>query len=90
MTDQARDDRRVSAEIILLGNKKKESLEWKVFVTYDGDHYLVVVYDKMVTVYVERELPDSRGTTMHWPTHVTGVRSTAIECVRRVRFGEAG
>ena len=41
-------------------------------------------------VYVERELPESRGTTLHWPTHVTGIRASAIECVRRVRFGETG
>ena len=90
MRNPALSNRRVCAEIIQLGNKAGGSIEWKVFVTYDGEHYLVIVYDKMVTVYVEREMPDSSGVTMDWPTHVTGVRASAIECVRRVRFGDLG
>jgi hypothetical protein len=90
MQSPALGNRRVCAEILLLSNKAGNGIEWKVFVTYDGEHYLVIVYDKMVTVYVERELPESRGITMNWPTHVTGVRASAIECVRRVRFGDTG
>lgn len=72
-----------------MGNKG-QGLEWKVFVCYDTEHYLVLMYDKTITVYVERELPESLGATMAWPTHVTGVRAAAIECVRRVRYGDLG
>jgi len=83
-------NRRVYAEVIQLGNSEGGRIEWKVHVGYDADNYLVVIYGETITVYVERELPESRGLTMAWPTHVTGIRAAAIECVRRMRFGETG
>ena len=75
------------AEIILL-EKGEKVTKWKVHVTYDHDMYLVLVTDKMVAVYKEQDLPESSGTTLAWPTHMTGVRAVAIESVRRVRFGD--
>jgi hypothetical protein len=83
-------NRKVVAQVILLDEKKGFS-SWKVRVEYDNDFYLVLITDRhTVVVYLERELPDSPGVTMSWPTHMAGLRSAAIECVRRVRFGETG
>ena len=76
-----------SAEIILLKAQGQVN-KWKIRVEYDLEYYLVLITDQMVTVYNERELPESRGVTLNWPTHMTGVRAVAIECVRRVRFGD--
>ena len=82
-----RERRFTSAEIILL--KTEDNVpKWKVRVEYDSDHYLVLITGEMVTVYREQEMPETRGETMSWPTHMTGVRAVAIECVRRVRFGD--
>jgi hypothetical protein len=83
-------DRSVYAEVTQLTSRDSSRPEWKVFVCYDTEHYLVLIHDKTVTVYVERELPDSTGVTMNWPTHMTGIRGGAIECVRRVRYREIG
>lgn len=83
-------DRSVYAEVTQLVSKKGGRVEWKIFVCYDTEHYLVLINDRTVTVYLERELPDSRGVTMDWPTHMTGIRAAAMECVRRVRYREVG
>ena len=77
-----------TAEIILLKQEGKVN-KYKVHVTYDDDMYLVLVTDDLVTVYREQELPDSLGTTVPRPTGMVGIRGIAIECARRVRYGEA-
>jgi hypothetical protein len=81
-------NRKVEAQVIRLG-KKGGVTSWKVKVEYDGDDYLVLITGEAVTVYLERELPESRGIAMSWPTHMTGIRAAGIECCRRVRFGLA-
>ena len=66
-----------------------ETKKWKIHVSYDEEDYLILITDQhTVSVYLERELPDSPGVVMGWPTGMTGLRSVAIECARRMRYGE--
>lgn len=78
----------VCAQMLRVSGSDDET-EWLIKVDYDLEYYLVVMKGDLVTVYNERELPDSPGQTMHRPMNLTSHRSAAIECCRRVKFGEA-
>ena len=63
-------------------------LEWLVRVEYEGEYFLVKLKGELLQVYNERELPESPGVVMKRPTNLTSHRAAAIECVRRLRYGE--
>lgn len=62
--------------------------EWLVRVDYQEDYYLVLIRGEMVTVYKEREMPDGHGEIMRRPTNLTSHSAAAIECVRRIKYGD--